>query len=50
MTVEGRRVAVDELVQTLDPELQRVVVEAVTQCELAEKEAAAHSEGSPTLV
>jgi hypothetical protein len=45
MTVRGRRVAVDELVQTLDPELQRVVVEAVTQCEEAEKEAAvAHSD------
>ncbi|GAA5957252.1 hypothetical protein JCM8115_006930 [Rhodotorula mucilaginosa] len=45
MTVRGRRVAVDELVQTLEPELQRVVVEAVTQCEEAEKEAAvAHSD------
>ncbi|KWU43140.1 hypothetical protein RHOSPDRAFT_35280 [Rhodotorula sp. JG-1b] len=46
MTVQGRRVAVDELVQTLDPELQTVVVEAVTACELAEKEAAVgHSAG-----
>ncbi|GAA5878680.1 hypothetical protein JCM3774_000449 [Rhodotorula dairenensis] len=36
MTVQGRQVAVRELVGTLDPALQKVVVDAVTACERAE--------------